>query len=434
LTQSTQSGRSKAQSDRPRGARLFYGWYVLAASVVIELFGLGFGVFAITTVYPYIVDTFPSWSRTTVFAPTSVIIITVGALSPVIGTLIDRYPIRIVFVVGIVIQSIALYLFSAVQTPTQYLAVSFLLGVGMSGVTILPNQVLVSRWFHARVGLVNGIVLAATALGAAIAPALITRIIEASNWRAAFGIISLLAFAPPLLVVLAVVRDRPETLGLKPYRGRDPHAAAVAQASGATLSDAVRTPTFWLFGAAVFLAGMPCYSYNKHILVQLKELGYAPIAAADYKSLFFFVSACARLSYGWLCDRFDKRNMTLIHFTLIAAGYPLLLFVPQYRWLLVPCLVIVGIGYGGLLPSMPILSIHYFGRQHLGSILGVYKISYDVAAATAPLFTAYLYDLYGTYRVPDLWNTAFAWLGVSLVAFGLRARRAHVTHPRAVSV
>ena len=90
-----------------------------------------------------------------------------------------------------------LYLFSLVQTPAQYIAVSFLVGIGMSSVTILPNQVLVSRWFHDRVGLVNGIVLAATALGAAIAPPLITRIIEASAWRTAFTWMGLAELGPP---------------------------------------------------------------------------------------------------------------------------------------------------------------------------------------------------------------------------------------------
>ena len=109
----------------------------------------------------------------------------------------------------------------------------------------------------------------------------------------------------------------------------------------------------------------------------------------------------------------------LIHHVLIASGYPLLLVVPTHRALLVPCLFIVGVGYGGLLPSMAIMSVGYFGRTHLGKILGVYKIAYDTAAATAPLFTAYLFDLYGSYAVPDVWNTAFAWIGVALVFFGL---------------
>jgi len=397
--------------------KIFYGWFVLAASVVIELFGLGFGVFAITTVYPYIIDTFPQWSRTTVFLPTSIIIATVGAMGPLTGILIDRYPIRYVFVAGIIVQSVALYMFSKVQTPAQYLTVSLFIGLGMSSVTILPNQVLVSRWFHERVGLVNGIVLAATALGAAIAPPLITRGIEASNWRTAFTWMGVIAFGPPMLVVLALIRDRPESMGLKAYGAE--RAAAAARDADWTLPQAMRSSTFWFFGAAVFFGGMPCYSYNKHILVYLKELGYAPVQAADYKGFFFLVSACARVSFGWLCDRFDRRTMVLIHLVLIASGYPLLLVVPTHRELLVPCLFIVGVGYGGLLPSMAIMSVGYFGRTHLGKILGVYKIAYDTAAATAPLFTAYLFDLYGSYAVPDAWNTLFAWIGVSLVFFGL---------------
>lgn len=71
---------------------------------------------------------------------------------------------------GIVVQSCSLLAFSRVQTQAQYLGAAACLGIGLAGVTILPNQVLVSRWFQTRVGLVNGIVLGATALGAAIAP------------------------------------------------------------------------------------------------------------------------------------------------------------------------------------------------------------------------------------------------------------------------
>ena len=223
-----------------------------------------------------------------------------------------------------------------------------------------------------------------------------------------------------MVVVLTIIRDSPASMGLHAHGAASDAVARAADGTDFTLREALRVPTFWVFGAAVFLGGMPCYSYNKHILVQLKELGYPPIQAADYKSLFFLVSACSRVSFGWLCDRSDKRTVVLLHFALIAGGYPLLLLVPQHRELLVPCLVIVGVGYGGLLPSMPILSVHYFGRTHLGMILGVYKIAYDVAAASAPLFTAYLYDLYGTYAVPDMWNTLFAWIGVSLVFFGLK--------------
>jgi len=418
-----------AAADRPP---VFYGWFVLAASVVIELFGLGFGIFAVTTVYPYIIDTFPTWSRTVVFAPSSIIIGAVGLMSPLTGYLVDRFPIRRLFALGIMVQAVALILFSQVQTPTHYFASSALLGLGMSTVTILPNQVLVSRWFHQRVGLVNGILLGATALGAAIAPALVTRIIVASDWRSAFQLMSLLAFFPPMLAALLVVRDRPADLGLHPYGHGHKATLQDEERTQWTLQEAWRTRTFWALAAAIFLGGMPCYSYNKHILVHLKEIGYTPIQAADYKSLFFFVSACSRVSFGWLCDRFDKRNTVLVHFLLIGLGYPLLLLVPEQPELLVPCLVIVGLGYGGLLPSMPILTVHYFGRAHLGRILGTYKVFYDIAAASAPVLTASLYDAYQTYFVADAVNAGLAWVGIFIVAFGLRSHLPD-TPPRATA-
>jgi MFS family permease len=293
----------------------------------------------------------------------------------------------------------------------------------MSGVTILPNQVLVSRWFQSRVGLVNGIILAATALGAAIAPALITRLIEALDWRTAFIMMAFIATLPPLLVTLLIVRSRPEDIRLQPYGADLPVGGGpAAPLAGRRLSEAVRHPTFWVFAGAVFLGGMPCYSFNKHILVFLRELGFDPISAADHKSFFFLVSACARLAFGWLADRYDRRNLLLLQILLIAAGYPVLFLVPTHPEYLLPALLLFGTGYGGLLPSIPILSVHYFGRRHLGTILGAYKISYDLAAAGAPLFTAALYDHYGSYDVAQVVLTASAWLAVGLVLFGLPHR------------
>jgi MFS family permease len=402
-------------------APVFYGWWILAASVVIELFGLGFGIFAITTVYPSVIETFPAWPRWVVFLPTSIVIATAGALAWVTGVLVDRFPIRRLFVAGIVVQSAALLAFSRVETQTQYLAAAVFLGIGLAGVTILPNQVLVSRWFRARVGLVNGVILGATALGAALAPMLITRLVEAlGDWRAAFTWIAALAFGPPMAVVLLVIRDRPEDLGLRPYGATEPAAGGEP---GYTLRQSVRTTSFWALAAVILFSGMPCYSFNKHVLVFLQELGYPKVAAADLKSLYFAVSGCARVSFGYLADRFDTRRVVLAHVACIALAYPLVLAVPTVPAVLYPCLVVLGIGYGGLLPAIPVLTVQRFGRAHLGSLLGAYKIPYDVAAAGAPLLTAALYDRFGGYAVPERLNAAFAWIGLAIAAAWLGGPR-----------
>jgi sugar phosphate permease len=398
--------------------RVFYGWWVLTASVVIELFGLGFGIFAMTTAYPYLIDTFPDWPRSTIFAATSVIILVAGAMAPVTGAFIDRYPIRWLFAAGIVVQTIAVLWFSRITTPAGYLGSAALLGLGLSGMTVLPNQVLVSRWFHDRLGLVNGVILASTALGGALAPAIVTRLIEMADWRTAFGWIAFLGFVPAMLMVVFVVRDRPEDLGLRPYGWNDDAVVPAPSSPEATtevdtaLARALRSRSFWALGIAIFLGGMPCYSYNKHILVFLKELGWAPVPAADLKTLFFLVAACARLEFGWLCDRFDRRTMVAVHVGMIAVASSLQLLVPGQPALLVPTLLVLAVGYGGLLPAIPILAVTYFGRASLGTILGVYKIPYDLAAAGAPVLTAYLYDVSGAYTLPHRVNAVFALIGV----------------------
>ena len=98
--------------------------------------------------------------------------------------------------------------------------------------------------------------------------------------------------------------------------------------------------------------------------------------------------------------------------------------------MLLPALFLFGAGYGGLLPSIPILTVHYFGRRHLGTILGAYKVSYDLAAAGAPLLTAALYDHYGSYTVPMVVLTVLAWTGVGLVLFGMPHQLSAAQRPR----
>jgi hypothetical protein len=40
----------------------------------------------------------------------------------------------------------------------------------------------------------------------------------------------------------------------------------------------------------------------------------------------------------------------------------------------------------------------------------------------SPLFTAWLYEIYGSYSVPECWNAAFAWTGLAIATLGLARR------------
>ena len=53
-------------------ARVHYGWWIVVAALAIEFFGIGFGVFALTASYPYLIAAF-GWSRTAVVASMTVL-------------------------------------------------------------------------------------------------------------------------------------------------------------------------------------------------------------------------------------------------------------------------------------------------------------------------------------------------------------------------
>src|SRR5262245_51552512 len=97
----------------------------------------------------------------------TIVVATVAVLGPAVGSFLDRHSIRGLFIAGSLVQAVALCWLATIGSLGTYYAASALLGVGMSGVTVLPNQILVTRWFRARLGLVNGLVTAGTMLGGA---------------------------------------------------------------------------------------------------------------------------------------------------------------------------------------------------------------------------------------------------------------------------
>lgn len=424
-----------------RGLHAHYAWVVVAASLLVEFFGIGFGFFALVASYP----TFEAlgWSRTTVVASGSIMVISVGVLSPLTGIYMDRHSVRTLFVAGGITMALGHALLGVAQTPIQFFVGAAVLGIGMSGVTILPNQVLISRWFRSRLGLANGLVSAGTVLGGALSTMVVTLCSEAYGRRAAFLVLAACVGIVPPLIGLFVVRDRPSDMGLEPYtEGEETTGARAGAAAPATavarqpvgslasgeMRDIVRGRTFWLLTGGILLATVPCYTSNKHLILYLHDLGFGATEAASVKSLFITLAGVGRVLVGIAADRFERTLVLLATYLLAALGFPLIFFMPAAP-AVIAYAVLFGLAYGGIMPMMPVMVVECFGIAALGTILGLIKIGYDVGAATAPLAAAWAYDRLGDYTLVFTLNGACAW-GAVACAVGLdRARRAGAFGP-----
>ena len=68
-------------------------------------------------------------------------------------------------------------------------------------------------------------------------------------------------------------------------------------------------------------------------------------------------------------------------------------------WLLVPFLVLLGIGYGGSNVILPALGREHFGRTNFGSIYGIMEGIGAIGGITGPAIAGWAYDNWGSYHI-----------------------------------
>ncbi|HZR71092.1 MAG TPA: MFS transporter [Burkholderiales bacterium] len=415
-----------------RGLHWHYAWVVVGASLLVEFFGIGFGFFALVASYPYFEQL--GWARTTVVLSSSIMIVTIAVLSPLTGVYMDRRSIRSLFVAGGLVMAVGHALLGFAVTPAQFFFGAAVLGLGMSGVTVLPNQVLISRWFRSRLGLANGLISAGTVLGGALSTTVVTRCTEAYGRAPAFLVLAACVGIVPPLVGLLVVRDRPSDMGLEPYdegeAERDADATRAPSAQPVAVGDVMRDRAFWLLTGGILLSTVPCYTSNKHLILYLRDLGLDAIAAADVKSIFITVAGAGRLLAGLAADRFPRAHVLVATYLAAAIGFPLVFFMPAWP-AIAGYVVLFGLAYGAIMPMMPIMAVECFGLGAIGAILGMIKIGYDAGAATAPLVAAWVHDRVGDYALVFAVNAACGW---AAVACGIALARMRAAAPQTAFV
>jgi MFS family permease len=116
-----------------------------------------------------------------------------------VGGLIDRYKPRTVLTIGVVVWSAAQALCGLVHNFASFIWARILLGVGESPQYPTAARV-VSDWFPVnKRGLPTGVFNAASPLGTALAPPLLSLMLVASSWRAVFVILGVAGLGVALI-------------------------------------------------------------------------------------------------------------------------------------------------------------------------------------------------------------------------------------------
>ena len=179
-----------------RAPRLFYGWWIVGASVIISLYTAGTVFYGFTVIFEPIATEL-GWSYTQISLAASLRGLEMGLLAPVVGVLVDRLGPRRLMLAGCVVAAAGLLLLSRTEDLVTFYGAFVLISIGLSSCTMTVLTTAVATWFRRRIGLATGIAICGFGLGGLMIPVLV-RLVASYDWRVTVALL-----AAGLVVVVA---------------------------------------------------------------------------------------------------------------------------------------------------------------------------------------------------------------------------------------
>ncbi len=390
-------GRSRSAGAPGRGG-VFYGWWVLATAC-----GLGF--FAFGVVIPgFLAFSVPIRAELELTSGQAAFIVGaawgVGDITSLAaGWLADRYGARRLVLIGGLLCGIG---FAALGLAHSFwaiaLAYSFTASVGR-GLGVFPTlMTVVNQWFDQRKALVIAIINTSVTAGAAALLPTMNLAASQIGWRAGAFLFGALVCALTLPAA-AIIRSRPEDLGLQPY-GAAPAPArnrprAAARPPDYTVSQALATLTFCAISVGAILRTVTSDVLVINQIPILIWKGVAEERTAFYLSLTYFATIPARFGMGlaalWVAPRWLLGGgMIVVALCTIAA---LLLGGDTVAWFL-----IIASATGQGTSALAWIAVgEYFGRRSFGTLVGMMTVFYGVSGLIVPAVAGSVFDRTGSF-------------------------------------
>jgi MFS family permease len=295
------------------------------------------------------------------------------------------------------------------------------IGVSMAAVGQVPSSAVVSNWFRKRRGTAIGVM--STGIGAGIlilGPFIGAFVMPNFGWRASYLTLALITW---MLIPLAllVLRTKPADMGLypdgrKPFEDAEEITKTSLASPGITARMAFGTSAFWLLAVTFFISGHSSLGVFHSQIPHLQDIGFPIERAATALITFGLGSTIGKFGFGWLCDRIEAKYACAISFFVLALGTIILMCVRSTSQMPIIWLysIVLGLGAGGWLPTMSMLTNTYFDLKSYGVMFGMMSLAQAIGGAIGPYFTGYMYDSLNTYR----WTFSIflATFGVAILA------------------
>jgi len=379
---------------------------VAVITAFLSLFAIvGFALYGLPRFYPFFVQDL-GWSRQTVTSGNAYSKIAVAiAFGFLAGRLVDRVGPRRLMLGGIVMAGGALVGLSYVTSLGAFYFFYAFNALGYVFGGPLPTQVLLSRWFGKGRGKAMGIAYLGIGVGGALVPLLAYTLTQAYGWRGSLRILGVLMIlvALPAAYFVREPSQPPEDTG----------PPLVPRASLDTILS--RMPFYFLMLGSMASIGAVGGTIQNLALYLRLDRHLEQVDIDTTLSIILGGSVIGRLTMGWLADRWSKKNVMLLIYTIVAISIPLLVYAPSTTSLKL-CAFLFGIGLGGDYMIIPLMAAELYGVAILGRVMGIVLTADSVSESLLPMLVASMRDTTGSYTSGFLVLVILAALGAVATA------------------
>ena len=384
---------------------VFYGWWIVGASFVVNsmangFYWLGFSVFFLPLSRELEI------SRAAASLPFTLRGIVAIFLSPLIGLLVDRFgPAKVLFVAAI-LGGLGYLLLSQVNSYLLYVAV--FLGVVSLGMLPFdsPTTTVTGRWFVKKRAWAMALASMGFAFGGAVITPLVALGIDRIGWQQTALIIAIVIWAVAVPLATRLYRS-PESRGLRADGApptMDADATERATATGPATVDftpreTLRTPAYWMLCVSCGLRGMVFMATGLHLVAIIAWKGIDETTAGFLIGGFAFVWMVVTPFMGWAGDRWSKARIAALPAFLGTLAIALILVQDEVTvWQMALLLVLWGTNEGSWTLNFTILA-DLFGNRHYGTIRGGTLTVVNFMSFGAPFYSGWVFDHTESYQL-----------------------------------
>jgi MFS family permease len=385
--------------------KIFFGYYLVGAAFLAQFIAIGMYSYVLGSFMTPMVDDL-GWSRADFTLTRTIGQLVMAFVGVFIGARVDRFGGRPIMLAGTTLLAVTMVLHSRIETLwVWWLMNGVLLTAGCAMVGNLVVNVTLSKWFVINRGKAIAFAAMGVSFGGVVITPLATWLIDTIGWRPAWIWLGV-GTAMVLYPVALFMRRAPEDHGLHPdglsaaqlAAGAGQRAAA-ENANAYTRPEALRTFSFYALVVAFGFFSINIVVMLLQTVPYLTDNGFSRAEAALAMLVASIPAMLSKPVWGHLIDRSPAKPLAAISASVTGLALFLIVFSVSGQQLFWVCAayVVLGLGWGGMIPMQEVIWASFFGRRHIGAIRGAGLPFALTLGALAPWLTSLYHDQVGEY-------------------------------------